>query len=160
MTERPADTVTVMDEKNHRQSSSLLGSPPPSYDQISVGLNAGLRNLVLDSGSSLPTVDLCIAHLKLLTAFHQLREDVATYDGLFGIEDKSVNSADPETRNTLIAKCREKRWAIYVVRAVDRFERWWDTSVPSNQQPLRQGDVALPPTTGKLRFNCPPPLGE
>ena len=28
-------------------------------------------------------------------------------------------------------RVREKRWAVYVERAVDRFAKWWDACVPA-----------------------------
>ncbi len=149
-------------EKHYLQSSSAQASPFPSYNRTSVDITSGLTNLVLDAGFSVPTVDLCIAHLKLLRAFHQLRENVARHNGLFGIADESVTINSFENRHKAIAKIREKRWAIYVVRAVDRFERWWDTCIPQTQQPLRQDDEAhtLPDTARRMRFDSLPPLGE
>ena len=58
------------------------GERPPSYSQDAVDITSHFAKLDLNSTSSKPTVDQCIAHLKLLEAFHQLREDVATSDGL------------------------------------------------------------------------------
>ncbi len=62
-------------------------APPPSYavnDENAVpDITAAFSNLDLKA-SGKPAVDQCIAHLKLLEAFHQLREDAATQDGHVG----------------------------------------------------------------------------
>ena len=83
----------------------------------------------LDESSLKPTVDQCLAHLKLLEAFHQLREDVATTDGLFGIHNHFVdaicNDKATSERSELLRKIREKRWAVYVTKAQQRYQRWW-----------------------------------
>ena len=88
--------------------------------------------------STKPTPDVCIAHLKLLEAFHQLREDVAFEDARFGIKDAfaDVGQFDPKCVQ-LLAKIREKRWQIYVTKASKRFERWWATCVEPNDEKNR-----------------------
>lgn len=141
------------------------GERPPSYNQDAVDITSHFAKLDLNFPSSKPTVDQCIAHLKLLEAFHQLREDVATSDGLFNISDESARESSKQ--EDVLAKLREKRWAVYVARAADRFERWWTTTVPSTQQRLRQSDVG---TTGNfdeivnagrpLKTITLPPLGR
>ncbi|KAI9872060.1 MAG: hypothetical protein M1830_002108, partial [Pleopsidium flavum] len=95
--------------------------------------------------------------------FHQLREDIATSEGLFGISDRlAILSSKPEEA---LAKVREKRWAVYVARAADRFATWWNTYVPISQRPLRQtdvastGDFARTPTIGRpMNLSNTPPL--
>lgn len=86
------------------------------------------------------TPDQCIAHLKLLEAFYQLREDIGNTENLFGIsspvlgEKTSQNKpqANGQDAHALAEiRVREKRWAVYVARAVDRFAQWWDTCVPA-----------------------------
>lgn len=102
--------------------------PPPVIEDLSVRLN----NLTFSPNPGKLDPVNCIAHLKFLEALYQLRESVANEDGLFGIatppEDKSEKSekknADAQIR------VREKRWAVYVARAVDRFETWWKTCIP------------------------------
>jgi hypothetical protein len=103
-------------------------------------LTAAFSNLTLHLQSPKPTPDQCIAHLKLLEAFHQLREDVATTDGLFGINDSLVPAhglSEPQ-RIDALRKIREKRWAVYVARAAARFERWWERSVEPGAVMIRQ----------------------
>lgn len=73
-----------------------------------------------------PTVDACLSHLKLLRAFEVLKQKVGYTDGLWNIWDsRAKGSID------VLAKLREKRWAIYIARAVDRYEAWWKSFVPS-----------------------------
>jgi hypothetical protein len=80
----------------------------------------------------------CIAHLKLLEAFAQLREDVGNTDDLFGIVTPDVplpSTDDPENTKALgHIRVREKRWAVYVARAVERFQKWWDLCVPTTME--------------------------
>lgn len=88
------------------------------------------------------TPDQCIAHLKLLEVFYQLREDIGNTEGLFGIadpvfspEDTSDSSVHAQDARALgEVRVREKRWAVYVERAVDRFAKWWEFCVPTTLQ--------------------------
>lgn len=81
--------------------------------------------------------DHCIAHLKLLEAFYQLREDIGNTDDIFGIPSPdfggiTATSGSSQNDQALAQiKVREKRWAVYVARAVDRFYEWWDKCVPT-----------------------------
>ena len=145
-------------------------SPPPSYtenDSNVADATAAFSSLNLDA-SPTPTADQCIAHMKLLEAFHQLREDIALKDGLFGICDSFADTkVTAQEKAELLVKIREKRWAIYVARAAKRFEKWWTDSVEPNAQMLKQSEI---PVTFKqkvhmgtsLDFNCDnlPPLGK
>jgi hypothetical protein len=103
-----------------------------------------LANLKLDDHADTPTVDQCIAHLKLLEAFSRLREDIGYQSGLFGIHDPDKPLPDAQTAAFL----REKRWAVYVARAVDRFQMWWTKALPampsgaSLGRRLRRSDLA------------------
>ena len=108
---------------------------PPSYDDAGLpDVTAAFSNLNLSETSSKPTSSQCFAHLKLLEAFYQLREGVATTNGLYGICDDFVPSdVTQEQRMDILAKIREKRWAIYVTNASLRFERWWKTCIPGTQ---------------------------
>ena len=115
-------------------------SPPPEYrvDQLPQDdLVASVRRLNLTkttttpNSNDLPTNDECIAHLKLLAAFANLREEIAESDGLFAINDTLASSLSSQSREQLIVKLREKRWAVYVTRALDRFQKWWETLLPS-----------------------------
>jgi hypothetical protein len=63
-------------------------------------------------------------------------------DGLFGIEDGRSNKVglDGEEIERGESKLREKRWAIYLARAVHRYETWWKTL---GGTPLQEVDMEL-----------------
>jgi len=116
---------------------------PPTYtetalDEIPPDLSVRLDNLNLDTAAEVPTPDQCIAHLKLLEAFQQLREDVANQEGLFGIagppNDRELTRNTPLQQDDARLRVREKRWAVYVARAVDRFIKWWDLCVSNTMR--------------------------
>jgi len=125
------------------QSSSEHSPPPPAYItdappyskkdiEAPPSLTTGFSNLRVSADDS-PNRAQCIAHLKLLECFYRLRQNISSTDGLFGIHNHALTSAngnqpceDPKTLSLL----GEKRWAIYVAKAVDRFERWRDAVAP------------------------------
>ena len=133
-------------------------SPPPAYsefdtggnEQIDVDLEAAFSNLDLNACSSTtPKPDECIAHLKLLECFKNLREEISNRNGLFGIEDGFSRESLQEVYDNIASECaneseqrekfaqtgrqierslnfaRDKRWAIYVARAASRYAKWW-----------------------------------
>ncbi|KUJ24676.1 uncharacterized protein LY89DRAFT_605468 [Mollisia scopiformis] len=119
---------------------------PPSYavtDPISEStgpseaeLNAAFASLNISSTpKEFPDADTCLAHLKLLSAFHGLKEDVGYTDGLFNLWDARCEMV--ENRDETLAKMREKRWALYIARAVERFEEWW-LKVLVNMEPSKR----------------------
>lgn len=77
-----------------------------------------------EPSSYLPTTDQCVIHLKLLACFYKLRMQISGRDNLFGYPDVVVTN---EETKKFQASIREKRWEVYVVRAVERFTRWWQT---------------------------------
>lgn len=106
-------------------------------------INAGLATLDLNAKKARPISDLS-AHLKLLESFHQLREDIALHDGLFGIWDSFVPSTRSEREQAeILLKIREKRWAIYVAKAASRFQTWWQASVEPGMGMLSTADLLI-----------------
>ncbi|KAK4987486.1 hypothetical protein LTR50_004618 [Elasticomyces elasticus] len=121
-------------------AASEHSSPPPSYtaqaedcavDDLAgpPDITAGFANLSLTafSGTNFPKLEECIAHLKLLECFYALRQRIGSTDGLFGISDSLVtnlNKGEPPKDAAIMAKLAEKRWAVYLTRAVDRFKVW------------------------------------
>lgn len=117
---------------------------PPLQD-VGVEITAGFSNLYLDSKPKDPDADTCLAHLKLLFAIQTLKEDIGYTDGLWNIWDSrpdldfgytadiyppgsEIRKLTPEDKKKLsLAKIREKRWALFVARAVDRYEAWWSS---------------------------------
>jgi hypothetical protein len=161
-------------------------APPPSYTVTDPAseptideINASFNNLRIDAmPKNFPDNDLAMAHLKLLEAFFTLKEDVGYTDGVFDLwdsrapEDKEPDANDPgakNARNEALSKIREKRWALFVVRAVDRFETWWTNVLCRNEnsEMLTQAAMRSPafgafPTSGKVQVwtaNMLPPLG-
>ena len=117
---------------------------PPSYSSIPPDITAAFSNLRLGQSASIPTVDECIAHLKLLEAFSQLRDDIGTTDGLYGLYDNFIEPAALRTKKEcveLLAAMREKRWAIYVTNAVQRFEIYWKVCIQADARMLDQVDL-------------------
>ncbi|GIC84643.1 uncharacterized protein Aud_000461 [Aspergillus udagawae] len=117
---------------------------PPGYDQIdeqpstipplNLSYNAG------PPGLTTVTRDQCVVHLKFLAALADLRDSVAGNDGLFRLHDPP-QSEFPEHVDEVRARMREKRWAVYTARAVDRYTKWWETCVPSNRPCPRLKDL-------------------
>lgn len=115
-------------------------------DQLHLGFSASPSTAIS------PTSDACLAHLKLLFAFYALKSRVGLQDGLWDIwdtraqrartSDDANSGAGPEGASIdLLALLREKRWAIYVARAVDRYATWWKSFVPNM---LKEADMLQP----------------
>ncbi|KAK4621218.1 hypothetical protein CLAFUW4_06671 [Fulvia fulva] len=140
-------------EAERNNSSSSTSSPPPEYQQNPPeydrenainppDMTAGFSNLSIShhSQEGLPESEECIAHLKVLECFYRLKQTIGSQDRLFGIQDSlvtdCVNTQDEKSAE-LLAKLAEKRWGIYVQRAVDRFEAWWAAVTPEAPMPTR-----------------------
>ena len=145
-------------------------SPPPEYtEDAGPDITASFAQLNLSQSSEAPSSDECIAHLKLLEAFSQLREDIGCCDGLYGLSNSLVaEDTEPELKSQLFAKMREKRWAIYVTIAAMRFEAWWRTMPSINGSMLTGVQYTAPGFKGAANTAVPlnfrrehlPPLGE
>ena len=106
---------------------------PPSYaptDPIApeqvAELNSAFQTLHLSAQNpEFPETDQCLAHLKLLSAFYAVKEDVGYTDNLYGLSDARCEMLEGQERDKALAMMREKRWSLYVARAVERFEDWW-----------------------------------
>ncbi|KAJ0276621.1 hypothetical protein COL940_008217 [Colletotrichum noveboracense] len=122
------------------------GPAPPAYtSDPSSSLTDPLENLSIShSPTAVPTTEAhCLAHLRLLYAFNRLKTETGYRNGLWNIFDSragpqtsannSKNAAIPdpaESNIDILVKLREKRWAVYVARAVSRYEAWWSSFVP------------------------------
>ncbi|KAK9250681.1 hypothetical protein V1507DRAFT_494666 [Lipomyces tetrasporus] len=78
------------------------------------------------SAQQLPSVDQCICHLKLLTARANLQEDISTSESLFGLSDSLTERLSDRNKQEVLPKIREKRWQVYVFRAVERCRVLWE----------------------------------
>ncbi|KAI4728109.1 hypothetical protein E4T49_04006 [Aureobasidium sp. EXF-10728] len=112
--------------------------PPPTYEeagrqqhdvQISTPTTSSLPQL----DPELPSPEDCVAHLKLLECFYRLKQKIASAEGLFGISCDDVGHLDQsapqkdthkDPQNETLTLLAEKRWQVYVSRAVARFARW------------------------------------
>lgn len=165
-------------------------SPPPSYaaakdeDYASppADLTSGFAKLKLDSTSeAVPRPQECIAHLKLLECFYRLKQQIGSAEGLFGISDPFMNpdvrrrQGDEEELNKIRAVVSEKRWQVYVSRAVHRFEAWrkslqprhdWLTITDATCDEFTGGKIAsmVKPAAGTQAIlftpNNVPPIGQ
>jgi hypothetical protein len=159
----------------------MASTAPPEYVEFKEELEQVLfTDLSSPSApSQRPTVQTCITHLKLLEAFHRLREAISSKDGLFEIAEASYLPTYPNKRSVEGAErarrfAREKRWSIYVARAAERFEVWWTRVVPTSnggnlagrlkmKQMVRKDQFeSLPQTARPLLFtpDLLPPLGK
>jgi len=161
-------------------------APPPSYTATSnpqgpslEEINASFSNLCIgDTPKNFPDSDLCLAHLKLLEAFFILKQEVGYTDGAFDIWDSRAPGTyesvanDEKARNMrmeALSKIREKRWALYVARAVHRFEIWWmnvlcqyEQSVMLTEGAMRYKEFQDFPGAGRVQrwtTSMLPPLG-
>ena len=130
-------------EKQRPIEPAKEASPPPSYAVNLPDITAAFSNLSLRQATAKPTRDQCIAHLKLLECFHELRENIATQNGLFGIRDEFVPPGLSERDHAaFLVRIREKRWAVYVAKAARRFESWWAQSIDVSHSMYRTQDRA------------------
>jgi hypothetical protein len=123
---------------------SASEQPPPDYqaddDAVSPpDYTAGFANLSISDAptSAIPSVDETIAHL---------RQSIASTDGLFGIDNATIveiartsRVANGEGADELLPRLAEKRWAVYITRAVDRFDAWISATVPASPLPTMTG---------------------
>lgn len=125
-----------------KSRDSAVSVPLPAYPDHEVpDLSARLQNLTLKgaNNSQVPETAHLIAHLKFLEALYKLREDIGARDGLFGIASPREDLRTSENQVRVL----EKRWAVYVTRAVDRFERWYNTCAPATDQGVKRGKTTL-----------------
>ena len=133
--ETPSSGSTADDQASER---------PPSYDKADQTL-LQLPKLDLSSSSSDPLVstvsrDQCVAHLKFLAVVADLRDYISNEDEFFWIFDSDANKF-PDSLNQARARIREKRWAVYVARAVDRYTQWFFTCLPMSRAPVTLEDM-------------------
>lgn len=132
--------------------------------------------------------DACLAHLKLLHAIQSMKEEVGYTDGLWNLWNdrgkwalddlradadwSTIRMLEKASAKTVTkaghSRIREKRWALFVARAVDRYETWW--KFLGENIMLTEEDMADPdsykfkkfPTSRRLIWEerILPPLGK
>ncbi|UQC87701.1 uncharacterized protein CLUP02_13220 [Colletotrichum lupini] len=107
----------------------------PHTEQDVANLTSAFNSLRLGTQRD-PDVDSCLAHLKLLYAIETLKEDVGYSDGLWDLWDSRAGPRDGDEGSSkggeervkeVLSALREKRWAVYLARAADRYQTWWKT---------------------------------
>ncbi|KAK1623297.1 hypothetical protein BDP81DRAFT_439957 [Colletotrichum phormii] len=107
----------------------------PYTEQDVANLTSAFSSLRLGTQRD-PDVDSCLAHLKLLYAIETLKEDVGYSDGLWDLWDSRAGPKDSDEGSSkggedrvkeVLSMLREKRWAVYLARAADRYQTWWKT---------------------------------
>lgn len=127
-------------EQDIKDASSSNGDAPPTYEEQQQEDEQFIVEIpplnFPDPGlatNSTVEKDRCILHLKLLAALADLRETISSIDGLFGIHDSQASKFPEETRSKALIRIREKRWAVYTARAVDRYTDWWTQCIPVSE---------------------------
>jgi hypothetical protein len=128
-------------QKDIKDVSPPNGDAPPTYQEQQVENEQFVIDIpplnFSDPGPATKSTverDRCILHLKLLAALADLRETISTIDGLFGIHDsQGLKFQDETIRGKALIRIREKRWAVYTARAVDRYTDWWTQCVPVSE---------------------------
>ncbi|RAK80547.1 uncharacterized protein BO72DRAFT_370858 [Aspergillus fijiensis CBS 313.89] len=121
------------------KETEIGADQPPAYNQLDQSqLALPPLDLSRDAGPSQYTTvtsDQCAAHLKLLAALADLRDNVANTRGIFGIQDPDPELFQPDSKeaNEAWARVKEKRWAVYTTRAVDRYAAWWTLCAPASR---------------------------
>lgn len=110
-------------------ASSNNMQKPARVKATSKDSKTGSKKLPQISRSTLPSVEECITHLRLLAAFSDLRRRVGTSGNLFGITEVSEAAT-------------AQRWVIYIANAVVRFEAWLKTTLPNQFVPSLTRDTA------------------
>ena len=154
--------------------------PPPEYEAVapsgtgsapSADLSALFSGLKLGTEPEGPGPSTCIAHLKLLFALETLKEDIGYSDGLWSLwnsridghelvqtpggeeEERRMSSEDIDIAKKdrdFLSRIREKRWALFVARAVDRYEAWWNSMVDAS--PVKDDDRDSDDSTAYVNF--------
>lgn len=154
--------IAIMTVKNSKKNN---GAAMVQDQDDDLATHFGSLNLSKTTMSVMPDPDSCLAHLRLLAAFEKLKNQVGLQDGIWDIWDKRAASADNSL--DVLVKLREKRWAIYVARAVDRYEAWWrsfesdmlleeEMAVGAGEERYSEFTEAKP---ASWRANMLPPLG-
>jgi hypothetical protein len=161
--------VSRDNRSNETPKQSSSERPPPYFTEQVERPPLELPQLDLSpQPSSAPvTRDQCVAHLKLLAILADLRDTISSDDGLFGIYDGEAKRF-PDSLNEARARIREKRWAVYTARAVDRYTEWWSIALPRSSpmatikllEDVSYENILRSETTVAWSPDTLPPLGK
>lgn len=176
--EKEAEAITT--------SRTSPSPPPPAYEEAERHQHNGQHlpgsaNSFAPLDPELPSPEDGTAHLKLLECFYRLKQKIASTDGLFDISSDILGNIDQNTPrkdahndkiNMMLTLLAEKRWQVYVSRAVDRFSRWRFSLEPNtdyytlHQAVTSEGavlaDRVKPENANPLSFDAAnlPPIGK
>jgi hypothetical protein len=173
----PKISSKAVEAKRDGESEARMSAEaPPSYSEQQPAPEEFVLEIPpLDCSEAGPaqtttvTRDHCIGHLKLLSALADLRQLISQEDGLFDIRDSQADKFDDmNDRYKALARIREKRWAVYTARAVDRYETWWTSCIPPHGSPPTTVDltastyplITRPQARVDFVQDKLPPLGE
>lgn len=170
--DQPQEPAAPLPQISFDEDSALLQSKDPA------NMNYGFD----------VTESRCLVHLKLLHAINAMKEDVGYTDGLWGIWDSLVTDSkgysldstgihsdnekakmtEDEEKKMMLSKLREKRWAIFVARAIDRYEAWWNAQdimmLTEDDMTVNDGDNYMRFSSTSRKFDWQvstmPPLGQ
>ena len=126
-------------------NSKVDNAASPSYGDDHIDITAAFSRLNLSQDISFPSKDQCIAHLKLLEAIYLLKEDVVSRDGLYGILESFVQDGATDNEAAKILKrLHEKKWQIFVCKAVERFQCWFKNRFRSGARMCTIDDMEKP----------------
>lgn len=114
---------------------------PPYNDDVSMTELFTKLDLGEVNPDRVPETGSIVCHLKLLEAFYCMRQKVESLKSLFATSDMDENIA------------KERRWAVFVSRAVDRFEKWWNCLVVESLEPEL---LKVSNDKSKMPSRCPP----
>ncbi|KAJ6187364.1 hypothetical protein N7519_002272 [Penicillium mononematosum] len=122
-----SEVIDKSSERPPSYSADQVEQPPLELPQLDLSSHL--------SSSTTVTRDQCVAHLKFLAVLADLRDTISSDDGLFGIHDAVAEEfqRSPDRMNEARARIREKRWAVYTARAVDRYTTWWADGLPRSR---------------------------
>ncbi|KAL4925551.1 uncharacterized protein BDV17DRAFT_283830 [Aspergillus undulatus] len=125
-----SDGATIKTERKE------YGDKLPAYTQASTQLPAvPPLDLSQNAGPELYTTVThyeCIAHLKFLAALSDLRDTVTSNSNVFNIPDPDPREFGSHI-NEAWAMAKEKRWTVYMAKAVERYTAWWNTCIPRSR---------------------------
>ncbi|KAF2755125.1 hypothetical protein EJ05DRAFT_478932 [Pseudovirgaria hyperparasitica] len=131
----------------HRPPSvhSILAQAP-SHGGYTPHIPASVAQPVGTSPTALlPNQSQLATNLRLGHTFGALKSEIYFRSGIFDINDSWLPASGPlftEDVHKATNRIREKRWAIFVCRAVDRFTAWWEAMKQSiYDQPVTCGDL-------------------
>ncbi|OLN96095.1 Glycine-rich domain-containing protein 1-like protein 2 [Colletotrichum chlorophyti] len=136
----PADEAPATSSASNGPENHLLSAPPPAY---------GSESNTHPAPDPAAELTPAFGNLNLNTAPAGAQDKQPNEDTNGGGGGKAAAATATELNGDVLVKLREKRWAVYVGRAVDRYVAWWRSFVPDM---LREKDMVDPDEERKDRF--------